>query len=587
MNDAQAGPTELAPSNVRTAEPSFARAMGAIGLSFALLGTIAVIANQYGPRFVGTAGGYIFAALGMALMIFHALRDGDIEFRRAYNLIGGVFLLAALVAGVAPGPIFSDAISKYTGYHLLPWTPLFSLAGLAFLAAPLRHEAIPSYRNSILLLLLAIGAALTIGSVAFGIARPETLIGPGLLMALVGLAFLATFLSFVDHDDGLGRFVAMGLGVAGAAVVTYALTRSIWPTVLADGPAALKNAFQRIDIWKAAARAIAVAAFAAIAVWGVRGRSLHGIARLILVAFGASFAGVLAYAAFASAGVRTPKPFLIPTGLILTAIGLAYLCVAIGTVSDRPLITLVRRELAAYFFSPIAWFVIVGMAMITWLGYMLFIGVMMRPDNPEMQEPILSNYYAGSFLGPLAILVLIPAITMRMFAEEKRSGTLEVLLTAPISESTVLASKMISAWLFYMTCWIPMGLYLIALRVEGGQPFDYRPLLSLYIAIGVSGFAFVAMGAFFSSITNNQIVAAVLTFVVLISLFALRWHEYFPIQLESVRSTLTALAAASYSPFWENALSGQLLVRDMMIQFSLGVFWTYLTLKSLDVRKWG
>jgi ABC-type transport system involved in cytochrome c biogenesis permease component len=283
------------------------------------------------------------------------------------------------------------------------------------------------------------------------------------------------------------------------------------------------------------------------------------------------------------------KPYLVPSGLLMMLVGIAYLGVSLGTVSDQPFITLVRRELASYFFSSIAYFVMFGIAFISWFGYWLFLGTLHEQSRAgeAVQEPILQGYIPGSLFGPLCVIMLVPAITMRLFSEEKRSGTLEVLLTAPLSEASITFSKILAAWLFYMVCWIPMGLYLIAIRVEGDQPFDYRPMLSLYIAIGASGFAFIAMGAFFSSLTNNQIVAAVMTFVGMLLLFVLRWHTFLPIPLESVRSALAAVASASYWPLWAESLRGQLLVRDLALQLSMGVFWTYLTLKSLEARKWG
>src|SRR5437870_905099 len=131
---------ETAPSEVRADEPTFARLVGALGLSAFVLGLIAIVANQYSPRWVGISGGYLFVAFGLAALLFHALRDGDVEFRRAYGGLGLFLLVAALIAALAPGPLFSDAIAKTSGYHLLPWAPTFALLGLAFLIAPLRRE---------------------------------------------------------------------------------------------------------------------------------------------------------------------------------------------------------------------------------------------------------------------------------------------------------------------------------------------------------------------------------------------------------------------------------------------------------------
>src|SRR5437763_73226 len=101
---------EFAPSDVSADEPTAARLAGAVGLALAVLGAVAVIANQYGPRWIGTGGGYVFAALGLAAMLYHATRDADREFRRSYAAFGLALLLAGLVLFVLPGkPSGSDA----------------------------------------------------------------------------------------------------------------------------------------------------------------------------------------------------------------------------------------------------------------------------------------------------------------------------------------------------------------------------------------------------------------------------------------------------------------------------------------------
>src|SRR5262249_28116612 len=124
-----------------------------------------------------------------------------------------------------------------------------------------------------------------------------------------------------------------------------------------------------------------------------------------------------------------------------------------------------------------------------------------------------------------ALTLMVPALTMRLVSEEKRSGTLEVMLTAPVSEWLVIVSKFFATWLFFMVCWLPSGLFLIALRLEGGAPFDSRPLPGFYLALAASGAAFVAMGLFFSVLTKNQIVAAVFTFVGMIGFLAAYWVQ--------------------------------------------------------------
>ena len=108
---------------------------------------------------------------------------------------------------------------------------------------------------------------------------------------------------------------------------------------------------------------------------------------------------------------------------------------------------------------------------------------------------------------------MVPALTMRLVAEENRTGSMEVLLTAPVNEGPVVVSKFLATWLFFLLTWLPSGLFLIALRIEVRQAFDYLPLLSYYVCLAAQGLAFVGMGLFFSTLTRNQVVAAVLTFV--------------------------------------------------------------------------
>jgi hypothetical protein len=110
--------------------------------------------------------------------------------------------------------------------------------------------------------------------------------------------------------------------------------------------------------------------------------------------------------------------------------------------------------------------------------------------------------------------------------------------------------------------------------------------LSLYVAVGVSGFAFVGMGLFFSSLTRNQIIAAVLTGAGMMILFMLTWHEAIPLEYAGLRSTLGAIARVSYWDLWRKSLSGQLLLRDLLLQASMAVFWVFLTVKALETRKW-
>src|SRR3954447_7362783 len=123
---------------------------------------------------------------------------------------------------------------------------------------------------------------------------------------------------------------------------------------------------------------------------------------------------------------------------------------------------------------------------------------MMMGRMQPLFEPIVAQY-VFELIPVIVQIFVVPAITMRLLAEEQRTGTLEVLLTAPVNESTVVLSKFLAAWFFYLLLWLPWWLYLIALRYFGGEEFDYRPILSFTVALVATGANFMAMGLFFSS----------------------------------------------------------------------------------------
>ena len=572
-------PPEYAPSDVRADAPTIARIAGMTGLFSLTVGVVSVVAAQWGRGIAGEGFGYLLAAVGVVGLFAHAARDSDVEVRRLYGALAAALLIAAVVIGVFPHRPAGGG-ERLVGAWL-PYGVGLGLLSLLFFVPFVRHETEEPFRTWARYVLLGVGAVLTAGSVAGALAAPEFLVGPGVMLAFLGLGFLVAYLTSVDTSEGLGFQVAVALGILGAAALVVAVGRSVVPTVLYEGPdLALKTPLKTYDPWKVAARVFSILLGLGVASLALNRRTplwLRGAAAVL----GLAWAAVFVVGSFGTPIHSAPTPYLVPFGLILGGIGLAFLAVSVAVVSDSPFVVLTRRELAAYFFSPIAYIVLLGMALASGIGYMLFIGVMQ--ERGVLLEPILQDYYAGSLIGPLMIPFLVPALTMRLLSEERRTGTLEVLMTAPVSEAVVVLSKFLACWLFFMLCWVPLGLYLIGLRVEGGRAFDYRPLLSFYLAVGASGAAFIAIGMVFSALTRNQIVAAVLTFVVMLVLMVVQWTEVFPVLGPAVKTALKRLA---YWDLWVAALRGQLPVRDVLIQLSIAVFGLFLTVKILEARKW-
>ena len=177
----------------------------------------------------------------------------------------------------------------------------------------------------------------------------------------------------------------------------------------------------------------------------------------------------------------------------------------------------------AYFCSPVAYLVIFGLAFIFGFHFLLFVQQISSGVRGEsLFEPIVERYIMN-FFPVIAIVAIVPVLTMRLLSEEQRSGSLEVLLTAPVNESSVVLGKFLAAWVFFLIAWSPFFLYMVAFRIFGDESFEYRPLLSFFLALAINGAGFVAIGLFFSSLTSNQIIAAVLTFAAMLFAVGFYW----------------------------------------------------------------
>lgn len=503
---------ETAPSEVASDEFTFPRFVGMTGMVFAIIGSMFMFVSM--ARGVPVRVLYLMAVgLGLVMMLYHAARDADQQIRRAYGLFGvGLLVLGGLFALLPGGP------DSQMGYRFLSIGFPSLLLGLLFVVCFVHHEEDETYRDKTLLLLLILGGLLSIGSLFTGIINPRFMVGTGMLMSLLGLAFLCAYVSNIGAAVGRGYQIALAIGAVGAVATLYAIGRAVIPDLF---------------------------------------------------------------------GMDKVAPYLVPSGLITIGVGLIFMAVSIALWSDNQFVVLARRELMAYFYSPIAYLVLFGLSVVGWFNYLHFLDVILGSMGTEfgaggVPEPIV-QLYIYRIWPVMTIVFVVPAITMRLLAEEQRTGTLEVLLTAPVSEWVVVLSKFFACFLFFMLLWVPWGLYLVALRSETGVDFDYRPLISFYIFLAASGAAFVSMGLFFSSLTRNQIIAGVLTFsgmLVLVVFHLLPSMEMVGEQWKLIFRKM------SFLDQWLAALSGRLLISDLILYLSLTVFWLFLTTKVLEARKW-
>ncbi len=250
----------------------------------------------------------------------------------------------------------------------------------------------------------------------------------------------------------------------------------------------------------------------------------------------------------------------------------------------RHVFTLLGRELAAYFLGPMAYLVLLAFQLIAALNFWELVDILSTPQREvsSLRDP-MSTYIPGSPAFWIAILVAIPMLTMRLFAEERRQGTIEALMTVPVTETEVVVAKWLAGELMYAALLLPFFMYLPFLYFQGHYDFDTGPILALAIGLATMGMMFIAIGLFLSSLTRNQIIAAIWTFVVLLLLivifpigFLFASQQHYP-WAEGIRFLAALYQTQSFG-------LGLLDFRYLAIHLSVCVFMLGLTVRVLEVR---
>jgi ABC-2 type transport system permease protein len=248
--------------------------------------------------------------------------------------------------------------------------------------------------------------------------------------------------------------------------------------------------------------------------------------------------------------------------------------------------TLLRRELGAYFLGPMAFLILLAFQVIAWLNFWQLVDSLSQPQQAysSLRDP-LNNYISASTPFWIALLVAVPALTMRLIADERRSGTIETLLTAPVTETEVVLAKWLAGLIMYLILLLPFAIYLPFLYYQGRFRFDPGPMLALSIGMTSIGMMFVSIGLFFSALTRNQIIAAIWTFVILflLILFPLLGYSY-GIERQAGWAEAVRFVAVLYQV--QSFGNGQLDLRYLALHLSVSVFMLYLTVKMLESRRY-
>jgi ABC-2 type transport system permease protein len=234
------------------------------------------------------------------------------------------------------------------------------------------------------------------------------------------------------------------------------------------------------------------------------------------------------------------------------------------------------REFAGYFTTPLGFIFIDVFLVVT--GFFFFDLFKFFAN----EQASLRNLF---MLLPWTYLFFVPAVSMRLLAEEKKVGTLEVLMTLPLRDWEVVLAKFLAAFIF-LTAALLLTFPLVVVVARAAAPgigLDYGPIVGGYIGAILMGAAFLAVGIFFSSLTDNQIVAFILSVVTMAVLLLIGLPdivEYFPSVLQRFASELSLV-----SHFYSVA-RGVIDTRDMLYYLSVIFLFVFLTIRSVESRKW-
>ena len=245
-----------------------------------------------------------------------------------------------------------------------------------------------------------------------------------------------------------------------------------------------------------------------------------------------------------------------------------------------------RKELNSYFVSPVAYILLVMFAVIFgfffWnsLGY--FVNMAMEAQmegeqfpmnvNEQIVRPLLSNI---NVIG----LFFIPMITMRLFAEEKRTGTIELLTTSPIKDSEVIVGKWLAALIMFAFMLLSTALDFLFL-FKYGSP-DWKPLAIGYLGLLLQAGGLLALGTFISSLTRNQIIAGALTFGVCLMLWVLGWVSQY--ENSTWAQVLSYMCVINH---FESFAKGVIDTKDVIFDATVIFLGLFFTARSMESLRW-
>lgn len=254
----------------------------------------------------------------------------------------------------------------------------------------------------------------------------------------------------------------------------------------------------------------------------------------------------------------------------------------------RNILAVAGKEIRSYFHSPIAYLVLTVYSLVCGFVFYSYAAIyiqntfrMQMMGNPGAAGFSLNEYIIRPMLEGFLLVILLflaPLLTMRLYAEEKRSGTIELLLTSPLTDLEIILGKFLGVLVLYGGLVALTFLYIGVLFLYGNP--DAKPLIASALGMILYGAALLAIGMWISTFTRNQIIAGVVTMVVLLLLYVLVWvRDYSP------GSAGQFIANLSLSAHMDNFAKGVIDTGDLAYYLSLIVLGIFLTARSVDALK--
>jgi ABC-2 type transport system permease protein len=243
-------------------------------------------------------------------------------------------------------------------------------------------------------------------------------------------------------------------------------------------------------------------------------------------------------------------------------------------------IAVFRREMLALWVTPLAWVLLVAFLLIQGLSFYSIVLHITAMSEVSIDYGPVQAYFGQSIFVIISLLLICPALTMRVFAEERRSGTIETLLTAPVTPSAVVAGKYLAALVTYVAIWAPTLLYIVILRNTG--TVDWAVVGSSYLGVFGIGACYLAVGTLMSAMTKSQLLALVLSVLVQFGLFILGIGEYIfePGLLHSISSHVSVLTQM------DEFSKGVVDLRRLVFDATLVALPLFVTVRVVDSWRW-